>query len=105
MLQKVRYRPQDLVRKRLIRYSAGQRHCAHERAKSQDRSRSRRALVLARQHPNNQLKISLDLLRGKRASPLIAASDLGRQCAESTARPWILAVYIAQVVVHKICER
>ena len=92
------------MRKPHIRYGAGQRHRSDERAESQDRSRPRRALVLAWQQPDNQLNVIPDLFRGKRTSPLIAASDLRRQCAEGTARTRILAVHIAQVVVDQLCE-
>ncbi len=87
------------MRKRLIRYGAGQRHRSDQRAESQDRSRPCRAFVLAWEQPGKQLDIFPDLFRGKRTSPLIAASDLRRQRAEGTARTWILAVHIAHVVV------
>ena len=92
------------MRKRLIRYSASQRHRSDESAESQDRSRPYRALVLARQQPGKQLKVILDLFRGKRASPLIAASDFRGQCAEGTARTWILAVRIAHIIVDKLVD-
>src|SRR5260370_36994189 len=104
MLQKDSHRLQDFVRKHLIRYGAGQRHRSDERAESQDRSRPCRALVLAWQQPGKQLKITLDLCRGKRASPLIAASEFRGQCAEGAARTWILAVHIAQVAVDQLRE-
>src|SRR6202020_3225208 len=41
---------------------------------------------------------------GKRASPLIAASDVRGQCAEGTARTRILAVRITHIVVDKPLE-
>jgi hypothetical protein len=93
---------QNLVRKHLIRYGGGQRHRSDERAESQDRSRPGRALVLAWQQPDNQLKVIPDLFGGKRTSPFIAASDLRRQCAEGTARTRIVAVRVAQVVADKL---
>jgi hypothetical protein len=34
----------------------------------------------------------------------LAARDLRRQCAEGTARTWILAVRVAQIVVDQLCE-
>jgi hypothetical protein len=104
MLQKISHRLQDFVRKLFIRYGAGQRHCSDERAESQDRSRPCRALVLAWQQPDKQLKVTLDLLRRKRARPLIAASDLRRQRAEGTTRTRILAVHITQVIVDEPLE-
>jgi hypothetical protein len=58
----------------------------------------------ARQQPDNQLKVVPHLFRSKRASPLIAASDLWRQCAEGTAPTWILAVQIAHIIVDKFLE-
>src|SRR5258707_570873 len=104
MLEKVCYRLQDFPRKCLIRYGAGQRHRSNESTESQDRSRPCRTLIPAWQQPNNQIKIRLDLIRGKRTSPLVAASDFRGQCAEGTARTWILAVHIAQVVVDQLSE-
>jgi hypothetical protein len=89
---------------RLIRYGAGQRHRSDESAESQDRSRPYRALVVAWQQLGKQLKVILDLFRGKRASPLIAASDFPGQCAEGTARTWILAVRIVHIIVDKLHE-
>src|ERR1700733_4866970 len=99
MLQKASHRLQDFVRKRLIRYGSGQRHRSDERAECQDSSRSCRTLIRTSQQPDNQLKIRLDLIRGKRASPLIAASDFRGQRAEGTAPTWILAVHIAHIIV------
>src|SRR4029077_13033638 len=103
-LQKLRDSVLYFARQRLIRYGAGQRHGSNKRTESQDRSRSCRTLILAWQQTDNQLKIRLDLIRGKRTSPLVAASDFRGQCAEGTARTWILTVHIAQVVVDKFLE-
>src|SRR5260370_30972844 len=104
MLQKVCHRVQDFARKVFVRYRAGQRHRSDQRGKSQDRSRPCRTLVLTGQQPDNQLKIRLDLIRGKRTSPLIAASDFRGQCAEGTTSPWILAVDIAHIIVDQARE-
>src|SRR5258708_22839347 len=84
MLKKVGHRLQDFPRKCLIRYGAGQRHRPDESAESQDSSRSCRPLIPACQQPDNQLKIRLDFIRGKRTSSLVAASDFWGQWAEST---------------------
>src|ERR1700678_1449565 len=104
MLQKLCDRLQDFVRKRLVRYGAGQRHCADESAESQDRFRSGSALVLAWQQPDKQLNVILDLFRGKRTRALVAACDFRCQCAEGTARTWVLAVHIAHIIVDKVLE-
>ena len=95
MLEKVCHRLQDLPRKRVIRYGAGQRHRSDESTESQDRSRSRCTLIFAWQQLNNQLKICLDLIRGKRTSSLVAASDFRGQCAEDAASTWIFATILA----------
>src|SRR5579863_4933658 len=104
LLEKVCHRLQDFVRERLIRYGAGQRHRSDERAESQDRSRPCHTLGLAWQQPDKQLKIRLDLIRGKLTSPFVAASDFRGQCAEGAARTRILAVHVAQVVVDQLRE-
>src|ERR1700685_3170750 len=104
MLENVCHRLQDFPRKRLIRYGAGKRHRSDESTESQDRSRSRCTLIFAWQQLTNQLKISLDLIRGKRTSPLVATSDFRGQCAEDTARTWILAVHIAHIIVDQARE-
>ena len=98
MLENICHRLQDFPRKRLIRYGAGQRHRSDESAESQDRPRSCLSLILAWQQPGKQLKIRLDLFRGKPASLFIAASDFRGQCAEGAARTWILAVHIPPIV-------
>src|SRR5579863_9493665 len=102
ILQNVCHRFQDLSRKRLIGYGARQRHRSDQRAKSQNRSRPRRALVFTWQQPDKQLKVIPDLFGGKRAGTPIAASDLRRQCTEGTAPTWILAVHFARVVVDQL---
>src|SRR5579863_5354346 len=102
ILQKICHRFQDLSRKHLIGYGARQRHRSDQRAKSQDRSRPRCALVFPWQQPDKQLKVIPDLFSGKRAGTPIAATDLRCQCTEGTARTWILAVHIAQVVVDQL---
>jgi len=45
------------VRKRLIRYGAGQRHRSDQRAESQDRSRSCLALILAWEQPGKPIQV------------------------------------------------
>src|ERR1700739_3801503 len=102
ILKRVCHRFQDLSRKHLIRYGARQRHRSDQRAEGQDRSRPRGALVFTWQQPDKQLKFIPDLFSGKRAGTPIAASDLRRQRTEDTARTWILAVHIAQVVVDQL---
>src|SRR5580692_2617000 len=104
MLENICHRLQDFPRKRIIRYGAGQRHRSDESAESQDSSRSCLGLVLAWQQPGKQLKIRLDLISSERTSPLVAASDFRRQCAEGAARTWIPAVHIANIVVDKPLE-
>src|ERR1700759_2154087 len=104
LLEKVCHRLQDFPRKSLIRNSAGQRHRSDESSERQDRLRSCRTLVPARQQPGKQLKIRLDLISGELTSPLVAASDFRGQCAEGAARTWIPAVHIAYIVVDKLLE-
>src|ERR1700761_3865617 len=105
LLEKVCHSLQHSPRRSLIRSGAGQRHRSDESAESQDRFRSCRALIPAWQQPGNQLKIRLDLIGGKRTSPLIAASDFRGQCAEGTTRARIPAVDIAHIIVDKLLER
>src|SRR5580692_330742 len=105
LLEKVCHRLQDFPRKGLIRNGAGQRHRTDESTESQDRFRSCHTLIPAWQQPDNQLKIRLDLIRGKRTSPLIAASNFRGQCAEGTTRAGIPAVDIAHIIVDKFLER
>src|SRR5258708_36107834 len=102
MCPKVGHGVKDFAGKVLVRHCAGHTDGTDKSAIGQDCLRSCGALILLVRATNQsceQLNVVSNLLGDKCASSLVAACNISCQSDDRTARAWLIAVRLAQVII------